>query len=300
MEEFNRSEEKNIVWQGQSKGTPLGYRIFVWTLHYLGINAGYFILIFVAFWYWLFARKAIRSSRFYYREIHKMGFWEIKKNIYKGFYKLGQTLLDKVVIMGGVKNKFTFDFDGEHLLRDMAKAGEGGVLLSAHIGNWEIAGQLLRRIKVPVHIVMFDNEYQQIKNVMNDATEGKNFNTILIKDDFSHLIEMYKALKRKEFLCIHGDRFIERNKDKTILMDFLGKPARFPIGPFELISRFKIPYLFVYGVKATNQHYQFYAFDGQNRGNQAQFIMREFVDSLEKIVKKYPTQWFNFYDFWEK
>lgn len=293
-------EKEGSAWQGQSKGTPLGYQIFIWVMRYLGMSAGYFVLIFVAFYYFLFARKEVRASRFYYREVLKLGYWQSTKNIYLGFYKLGQSLLDKVAIMAGFAKHFTFDFNGEHRIRALAESDKGAILLSAHVGNWEIAGQLLKRVEVPAHIVMYDNEYQQIKKLMDNTMGNKHFNVILIKDDFSHLIQIHNALKRKEIICIHGDRFVARNKKKTALVNFLGKEARFPLGPFELVNRFDIPCLFVYGLKETSKHYQFYAFAGPEKPKDTMAVLQAYVINLEKIVRQYPTQWFNFYEFWEK
>ena len=65
--------------------------------------------------------------------------------------------------MSGIPNRFTFNFDGEENLRKMVELGKGGLLLSAHIGNWEIAGHLLKRLNTKINIVMFDGEVQQIK-----------------------------------------------------------------------------------------------------------------------------------------
>ena len=288
------------AWSGQSKDFALGYRVFIWLLKNLGVSAGYVLLIFVAFWYFLFDRKAIKASMFYYREIHNQSWWQARKNTYISFYRIGQVLLDKVALLSNFTKRFTFSFDGEHLLRQMAAENRGGILLSAHVGNWEIAGQLLQRLDVPVNIVMFDNEYQSIKQLLNSVMEERSFKTIVIKDDFSHLIAMHKAIKNKEFICIHGDRFIERNKDKTEIINFMGEDARFPRGPFELTARFKIPYIFVYGFKETNKHYSFYAFRGpENTGNHLD-IIKEYTKNLEKMVYRYPKQWFNFYEFWER
>ena len=289
-----------MAWKGQSKGTPLGYQIFIWIMQYPGRYAGYFVLVFVAFYYFLMARKEVAASWYYYRQIHQLGVAKSLWNTYLGFYKLGQNLLDKVAIMGGLSRKFTFAFDGEEKIKALATANKGAVLMSAHIGSWEIAGHLLKRINVPVHVVMFDNEYQQIKQLIDHTTGDKYFQVIAIKEDFSHLIAIHRALKRREFICIHGDRFLERNKNKTALVEFMGQPARFPLGPFELVSRLNIPCLFVYGFKESLSHYQFYAFEPPANNPTAADILKAYVAVLEKMVRKYPTQWFNFYKFWKQ
>ena len=56
---------------------------------------------------------------------------------------------------------------------------------------------------------------------------------------------------------MHADRFLEGNK--TLTANFLGEQARFPMGPFLLASKFKVPVSFVFAVKESNLHYHFFA-----------------------------------------
>lgn len=44
-------------WHGKSKGTPLGYRIFVWVLKNFGVLPAYFLLRFVVVYYFFFPGK---------------------------------------------------------------------------------------------------------------------------------------------------------------------------------------------------------------------------------------------------
>ena len=117
-------------WQGKSKGTPLGYRIFVFIIKVFGVNIAYFVLRFVAFYYFLFSWNSTRHIYRYFRERHKYGVLTSIVKIYRNYYVFGQTLLDKVVVMAGIENKFTYDFDGEENLREIVRGGKGGILLS--------------------------------------------------------------------------------------------------------------------------------------------------------------------------
>ena len=76
--------------------------------------------------------------------------------------------------MAGFRSKFTFDFEGEDHLRKMASENTGCLLISAHIGNFEMAGHMLERLESRVNILMLDAEHQQIKNYLN-LLRGKAF-----------------------------------------------------------------------------------------------------------------------------
>ena len=291
---------KKPDWEGKSKGGALGHKIFIVILKNLGVPFAYFILYFVAFYYLLFARKANRANRFYFRKIWNYGPLKSIIYAYKSYYVFGQTLLDKVAVLAGITDRYTFHFDGEENLWDLAEEGKGAILISAHVGNWEIAGHYLKKLNTPVNVVMVDEEHRAIKEVMDKSMHKKKFNTIVVKDDFSHLLDLHRAVQNKEIICIHGDRFVRNMKGKIYRTKFMGQYAAFPRGPFELASRLKVPYSFVFALKETSKHYHFFATPGKMSDGNTEQIIEEYVAKVEEIVRNYPEQWFNYFDFWEQ
>ena len=104
---------------------------------------------------------------------------------------------------------------------------------------------------------------------------------------------------------MHGDRFL--NGSKVEICNFLGKDAKFPLGPFLLATQLNVPVSFVYGMKTSSRHYHFSAtkpvllnstLTKQEKYQEAKNLLKLYVRSLEKIVMQYPTQWFNYYQFW--
>ena len=291
------------AWQGKSRGTTFGYRIFVGVLKNFGVAPAYWLLSFVALYFWLFSYKSSKPLFQYFHD--KIGYGRMKSlaMLYKNYYRFGQTLIDKVVVMAGIRNKFTYHFDGEENLHKMAALKKGGLLLSAHLGNWEIAGHFLKRLQTRINIVMFDGEHRQIKNYLEQVTGKRNMNIIVIKDDISHIYAINEAFKNNELVCMHADRFVEGNK--SINGKFLGENARFPVGPFVLAATFKVPVSFVFAFKETDKHYHLYASEIKEYTNGRkdvvmQEIFSDFVDQMETKVKQYPEQWFNYYNFWQQ
>ena len=289
------------LWQGKSKGNKAGYQFFVWVLKNFGVLPAYFLLRFVVLYFFLFSYKPSRQIFFLYHK--KLGYGRLKAfaKLYKNYYLLGQGIIDKVVVMAGIKNKFTYNFDGEQNLKEIAAMQKGGILLSAHIGNWDIAGHFLKRLDTRIHIVMFDGEHQQIKEYLSRVTGKKSINIIYIKNDLSHIYAISDALKNNGLVCMHADRFLEGNK--TLATKFLGQQARFPMGPFVLAATFKVPVSFVFAVKENNLHYHLFASSIKLYGHlQKEAIMQQmiidFASAMEEKVTKYPEQWFNYYNFW--
>lgn len=291
------------LWQGKSRGNKLGYSIFVWILKNFGVLPAYFLLKIVAFYFFLFSFKTSRQLYHFYHV--RLGFSKLSaiNRIYKNYYQLGQSIIDKVVVMGGISNNFTFNFEGEENLRSIAGLQKGGLLLSAHVGNWDIAGHLLKRLNTRIHIVIFDGEYQKIKQYLDKVTGGLAVNVIIIKNDLSHIYAINDAFKNNELVCMHADRFIEGNK--TLTTQFLGDKARYPMGPFLLASKFKVPVTFVFALKESVEHYHFFSSPVKNyeitdRNVLMQTMLDDFAAEMEDKVKAYPEQWFNYYNFWQQ
>src|SRR5207249_2776170 len=142
--------------------------------------------------------------------------------VYKNNFIFGQTILDKVAVMAGVKDKIKVTNPSGKNLDALVAMGKGGILVSAHIGNYEVAGQGLNRLNVPFNILMYENERENIKKYMDDVQKEKKIKVIAINEDTkSHIIELHKAFSNNELVVMHGDRF--REGAKTLVADFFGK-----------------------------------------------------------------------------
>ena len=220
--------------------------------------------------------------------------------VYSSYYTFGQTLIDKISISGGMKGKFTFEFDGVDLLTDLLAAKKGGVLISAHIGNFEIAEHFFGEIDLncQINLVTTDLERSDIKNYLEKVTKRSAIKFIVIKDDLSHIFEINAALARNELVCFTGDRYFEGVKSLT--GNLLGQDAKFPAGPFLIASRLNVPVVFVYVMKEPDLHYHLYARKAEVKHRDEKGLLQAYIDNVESMVKKYPLQWFNYFDFWEQ
>lgn len=287
-------------WDGKSKGTVLGYKIFVFFLKKTGIKSAYFILYFVASYYFLFLRKSNQSIFYYFKERLGYTYFKSIKLVYKSYLTFGQTIIDKVCISSGMRNKFTYEFDGIEILKKLLAQKKGGVLISAHIGNFEIAEHFFSEIDVEfqINLVTTDLEHSAIKNYLETITKKSSIKIILIKDDLTHIFEINAALSRNELVCFTGDRYFEGVKSLT--ENLLGKEANFPAGPFIIASRLKVPVVFVYVMKEPNMHYHLYTREAFVNHRNEKALLKEYTQSLESMLRMYPLQWFNYFDFWNK
>jgi predicted LPLAT superfamily acyltransferase len=286
-------------WEGKSKGTVLGYKIFIFFIRKLGVRAAYGLLYFVALYYVFFAGKSTRSIYYYFRK--RLKYARIKSffSIYKSYYVFGKTIIDKAAISSGLKNRFTHECDGVENIIDLLDKKQGGIMISAHVGNFEIAEFFFEEIdtRSQISLVTTDAEHKNIKEYMEKVTMRSNVKFILVKEDMSHIFEINNALSNGELVCFTGDRYMKGQK--VLTESLMGKEANFPAGPFLLASRLNVPVLFVYVMKETNKHYHLYARQAEVKNRDAEGLLKKYTESVEWMLKKYPLQWFNYFDFWE-
>ena len=262
-----------------------------------GMGFTYAFLHFVALYFFLFSWSSSKWIYKYYRTGLNYGGVKSITGIYKTYYVFGQVIIDKVAMASGIKDRFNLTHNGAEVIRNMVENKTGGILISGHIGNWEIASHLMRGYGGVVNVVMYDEEHQKIKKHIDETTGGRKFNVIPIKDDISHVFLISKAILNKELVCIHGDRF--RDGMRTLKKDFLDQEAQFPYGPFAIAAKFDVPKTFVYGFKTGTYDYSFYATEPIEGKLKPELLLTKYVNEMEKMVRKYPNQWFNFYDFWK-
>ena len=285
-------------WDGKSKGSLLGYKIFVYCIKKLGIKAAYSVLVFVAFYYFIFEKRSNKAIFYYFNK--RLGYSYLKSiwSVYKSYFVFGQTIIDKTAISAGLRDKFTYEFDGVELLKKLLAEKKGGVLISAHVGNFEIAEHFFGEIDLDfqINLVTTDMEHSAIKEYLESVTKKSSIKFIIVKDDLSHIFEINNALANNELICFTGDRYFEGTK--TLTEELLGQEAHFPAGPFLIASRLKVPVLFVYVMKEANLHYHLYARESEAKHRDEKGLLTVYTTSVEKMLAQYPLQWFNYFDFW--
>ncbi len=296
-----------MSWSGKSKGTLLGYKIFIGVLRIFGLKGSYLLLHIVIFYYWIFSRKSYNILYDFYTGKFNYSPKKTRRAIYRNFYLMGQTIIDKIAFASGIYTDFSYNNVGEYNIHNWISEGRGAVLIGSHVGAWDMAAQLLKDVKTTINVVVFDDEHQELRNYFNELRQADNVKFITLSDDFSHILAIKNALSNNEVVCFNGDRYT--NKNSIIPSSFLGETAWFPKGVFLLAAKFQTPIAYTAGLKTGFNTYQFYCIplkqltlsrNRKERDTQLQLLVKEYVEQLEKTVRKYPTHWFNHYDFWEE
>lgn len=288
-------------WDGKTKGSLWGYRFFIYCIRFLGVRISYFFCIWVSGYFLLFARKQRNGLVEFYQKGFGYSSGKSLRHSASNFYEFGKIIIDRIAQRTPRKRLYTHSFSNEIVLRNMYESGRGGFLFSGHVGNWENAGNLIgERITSKINILMLDAEVEKIKQLVENNVEPAQYNLIPLKEDMSHLILIHQALKRNEMIALHADRTVPGQK--TFTFPFLNGTAQFPAGPFIMAYKFKVPITFVYAIKTTSTHFSLSATDlivGGTDVHSPEEIAERYVKRLEELVKLAPTQWFNFYHYFD-
>ena len=87
------------------------------------------------------------------------------------------------------KEAVTYKFDGGEKIVELLEKKKGGILISAHVGNFEIAEYFFNEIDVDsqINLVTTDNEHRAIKDYLESVSLKNNLKYIIVNEDLSHI-----------------------------------------------------------------------------------------------------------------
>jgi len=292
------------TWEGVTGGHTLGQKALKILFTVVSVRVGYFLLVFVIPFYMLFARKGFLAIYSYFHEQH--GYTPLKSfwKTYQNHFIFGQTIMDRFAVYAGKKNIFRIDNPDNDLFLAMVDDPRGCIIAGSHIGNPEISGYLLSQQKKRINSLIFGGEAAEVQKNRSKILENNNVRLIPVSDDLSHIFHIKEALSNGEFVSMPCDRHLGSNK--CVECDFLNGKADFPIGAFVLAVQYKAPVITLFVLKISASLYRIHVIsipfprDSLPKREQISEMTKTFVCELERIVKIYPEQWFNFYKFWKK
>ncbi len=209
-------------------------------------------------------------------------------------------LVDRFATKIDSKNyKFEFD-DIDRQLEIFSKAT---ILVLSHFGGWAAASNSSRS-ENQMNIVMQEVINNDIKDIENSLDMKQTLNIIdLNKGPIATSVGIANALMKDEVVAIMGDRSF--NPESNISYMFLGEEAYFNKNPFKIAYKTDNPIVAYFVILMGIQEYKIelieISIDKTKSEEEAIYkAVGEYVSKYEEVVRKYPNQWFNFYDFWER
>ena len=300
----------------KEKGNYLGLRLMFFLYRVLGKRLCLIFLHPVIFYYFITSSHARKASKKYLKLIEASP--EGKKHFpnglkltstYKHLYEFGRCLIDKIAAWYGDIPISQVDWIGKDSYRSVIYQGQGTILLSAHLGNLEVMRALAEELpNLTINALMFTQHAAHFTRLLKSSNPDSHLKIIPLESISAETIMLLQEkIADGEVISMLGDRVSSGSRDKYVTVDFLGKPAKFPIGPFILASLLNCPVYTVFCLRESENNYSAYFEHFKDavelpRGNREQAlegVVQQFAKRVETYCLKQPMQWFNFYEFWE-
>jgi predicted LPLAT superfamily acyltransferase len=295
----------SVEWTRQrERGSRLLTRFMVWVAFSIGRPAARVLLYPICVYFFVFSGRTRRAVQPYLnRVLGRSVRWD---DFFRQYYCFASTILDRFYLLAGQHGRFAIEIHGAKLLKDRLACGRGCVLLGAHLGSFEIVRAIgLSQQDLEIRVLMHEQNAPMIRNIMRDLNPAVA-DAVIQTGTADAMLRVKECLDRGGVVGIMGDRFLRQ--DQTVTCKFFGKNALFPAATMWLTSILKVPVILFFGLYRGGNRYEVHfevlaeeiKIDRQLRDQEIQRWTQRYADRLEHYCRLAPTNWFNFYDFWEE
>lgn len=293
-------ESEHRVWNGRTWGGSFGHRFLFLLMKVTPLWLAYFFMSFGVCCF-LAAHSSERKSIYrYFRYIHNYGWLRSSYMVLLNHFRFGQVIIDRFAVYARGVKAVKVEISEPDEFIPLTEQKQGIIVAGAHFGNLEIAGYSLSQDRKKIHIFAYSGEESTMQNHRESAFNRNEVIMEHIGNDMSHLFAIKNILDDGDIVQMMCDRFA--GKEKGMDVSFLGHPAAFPVGMFRIADMMKIPIVTFFVARTGYRRYRIYTRQMKSDPEQdnVKVMLWQYVSHLEEMVRAYPEQWFNYYDFWKK
>jgi KDO2-lipid IV(A) lauroyltransferase len=190
-------------------------------------------------------------------------------------------------------------FAGVHYLREAIAAGNGAVLISAHLGNWELGAAAMSYQGFPVLGIIQKHPNPRINRFYMRKREHRNYRVVNVGEAARPLL---RHLKENGLVAMLADR---PYGEEGIPVEFFGHQVPFPAGPARLALTAGAPLIAGFGLRRWDDSFRIFILppieppEGVSKEEKVRHMTQAFARMLEKQVRECPSQWPTFYPVFE-
>jgi lauroyl/myristoyl acyltransferase len=233
------------------------------------------------------------------------GWWERQRRIYRTFRKFAWCLSERYERLS-TDRVFSVEADGLEGWRELAGSERGFVLVTAHLGSWEVGSMLpASRDRRRSHVVReaeTDPRAQRFIERLIRSRGGELYTTHFAEEPQLG-VDLLDALRRGEVVALQGDR--PRSGGRTSEVSLFGRSFHLPIGPAALARAAGVPVVPVFVFREGRRRYRcairpaIHVAQSADRRQDLGEALGRFAADLEAAIRRDPHQWFCFRSIWK-
>ncbi len=292
-------------WNSRSIARAWQFEFFYALVRLGGRRLSYSFLRLIAPYYVFIRVEIARRSDPYLRRRFPGASWRQRRwHCLRQFNALGETILDKAI--AGIERRPLIETNLalQQRVQELVAEGKGVLIVTAHVGCWQVALSGLDFLPGAVNMVMYRDEGDHERDMFAHAGRERPYRVIDPTGAFGGAIEIVDRLAHGEVVCVMGDRLMHPEA-AAVAVPFLGAPARFPTGVYRLAAVAGTPLLLLLSHKTARGTYCI-DLAGEMRlpataAHQPDVWTQcatQFAAVLTDYAELHPYQVFNFYDMW--
>jgi predicted LPLAT superfamily acyltransferase len=267
-------------------------RAFAWC-----VSTAYFLL---------FPDRVRNSARFYQALFPDRSERNCRRLAWRQFHQFTSVYVDRLKAINGVP--FDFREEGGELLRDAVASNTGGVIVSSHLGNWELAAILMmKKYKPRLLLYLGDEERKRLERRHKTDLVNEGITIVSVAAESAtpfDLLDAVSFIRGGGFVSIAGDRIWSPQQQLTDVA-FLGCQVRIPAAPFVLATLCRSP-IFTFFMTLDGKGRYVLSFSRlepiatASRAERDQALRQtaqNYANLLAATARRYPTNWYHFEPF---
>jgi lauroyl/myristoyl acyltransferase len=220
-------------------------------------------------------------------------------NIFKNFARY-LTDFFKVTSYSREQILANVDFRNKKYLDDALLKNKGIIMLTAHLGNWELGGAVIAALGYPISAIILEHKNVWINKLFRRQRTENDVKCIPLG---MQLKQCFRVLKNNEVLAIAGDKDYSGTGKETI---FFGHKAKVPQGAALLSAKTGAPIICCMLIRKEDNSFTMYnekPIWPENSGDidrDSNESMNRYIEIFENYISEYPDQWYAFDSIWKK
>lgn len=299
----------------RERGSEWFFDACVYAYRFLGWRLARWLMYPVVTFFYLTAPRRYKNSQEYFKHLVATGGEDLIggsvdwRDSYRQNIEFGTALFDRVSLWLGNEERYEITFPNRELFLNYIEENQGAILLSFHVGHFDVMRYFALSKGVVVNIVAYWNNTESVNRLLEKIDSTSQVNLIEINSENPQgMIELKERVDNGEYIAVLGDRISAGAEERYRNIPFLGEEAPFPEGPFLMGHLLECSILLTYCVRTGPRKYEvnmeIFAdtinLSRPNRDERLGQYLRKYVGKLEDVCKKYPYQWFNFHSFWSE